>query len=564
VRVSSVPVRALIDRIDYLFPLDGGSCFHVADQMTPETKIVGDVTVLERDVPKLREQGAAVVELPIAARTKELGNGAGENTNANDNLEATALAGVAVGLFVLGVEDADLARIHETAFRLGHALGVEMEEGTLIARYLRSNKKEVLRDGNSSLALGLVAGGCNFAAAQSLSPGSLFRFFEDNAGRFGVVTLRGEDEKAAACMGLGAAYEGARALCAVPDAREISGETPVGGVVSTAEALRLAGVYELPLVVHLRHEEAAFHLEQAEFYPPHIVYAPTSVESAFDLGARAFVMAERFRVPVAMLTDPSLLETSYDVEPDPQDLFPVKAPQDRGSVASDEEKGMRGLLVVQEVEAKANKTPRQSKFDAIREDALPPRLFGSPQAPHLIVSWGTLQEPLLEALRLLKTEPRFKDPIEKVALLSCEQIFPFSKRAESLMRQARRLIFIDNDAGGRFTRLICLETGLIPTDRIVRDKKEPFSVEDLEERLRVLFAPPPEEGQGAKKSLHSKFLHSNEKASRKVLPSCSALPVLPIRSVLQKLFRGAAGADADTDTDKISGNEDKAYTETQT
>ena len=527
VRVSSTPVRAFVDRIDYLFLLAGGLRPNVMDHITSDTKIIGDIAVVTRDTPKFLERNAAILELPIAAKAKELGGSV---------YEATILAGVTAGLFGLEAESADFmlearfkdqetAARNKTAFRLGHSLGMEMDAGTLVAKYPGVDKKEILMDGNTSVSLGAAAGGCNFVTAYPMSPGTaLFSFFSRNAERFGAIVEQTEDEISAVNMCIGASYAGARALCT----------TSGGGFALMTEGLSLAGIAETPLVVHLaqrpgpatgmatRTEQAdlnlALYAGHGEF--PRAIFAPSTVESAFALGAQAFATAAKFQTPVILLTDQYLLDSAYDIVPPRPEAasFPerpvatteeyrryVFPPGDEettsprgvpgygtGLVGLDSHEHTEEAHISEDFEVRTRMMDkRMKKLEAMRQEALPPRLFGDPLYQTLIVCWGSLQESLLEALRVGRSESLFDS--RGLALLCCEQVYPLSGQMKMMLKQARRLIFVENNATGQFARLVHVETGYAPTHTVLKYSGQAFSVEELTERLREILGPKEED-----------------------------------------------------------------------
>lgn len=543
VRVSSTPVKAPVTRIDYLFLLLGGLQSDVMNHITSKTKVVGDVGTIARNSPKLREREVAITELPLAARMRELNCGP---------YEAEALAGITAALLGLGAGSADTllerrvrdseASALKTAFRLGHALGVEMDEGTLVARYLCSNKKEILMDADTAVSLGTAAGGCNFVTSHSPFPGALFDFYSSNAERFGAVALRAEDKADALNICVGAAYAGARALFTTPDG------------CSAGEAIETANRSEVPLVIHTTPRYApAANMEidegqttnstlcsgHGEF--PCAVYAPVSLESAFALSARAFATAERFRTPVVLLTDPYFSKIAYDVEPSRQDaesfpenfLFPRGVPgyelkpSDLNDRPDDREAKERNVFKGVALKLRpADK--RMRKLAALREHSLPPKLFGDPLYQTLIVLWGSLQETLLEALRVAEAEGRFD--VKGVAVLSCEQIHPLPDQTKSFLKQARRLIFVEHNATGQFARAVQAETGCAPTDILLKYGEEPFSVEELTERLQNFLAPKEAASSNSSKIVKAQTVKANlgeKETDSSALPVVSDFIVVP-------------------------------------
>ena len=101
-------------------------------------------------------------------------------------------------------------------------------------------RQRMVMTGNQALALGALAGGCRFISAYPMTPAtSIIEWMAKHEHEFGVVTKHAEDEIAAVCMAIGANFVGARAMTA----------TSGGGFSLMAEALGLAGMNEVPLVV---------------------------------------------------------------------------------------------------------------------------------------------------------------------------------------------------------------------------------------------------------------------------------------------------------------------------
>ena len=521
VRVSSTPVRAAVDRIDWLFLLAGGLHPNITANITADTKIIGDASVLTREADRYRNYGGALSELPILSKAKELGGAI---------YEVTITAGIAAGLFGIQAENAaplferrfkdpEVAARNRAAFEFGLALGAELSGTPLLARYPRADKKEILMDGNTSVSLGAAAAGCNFVTAYPMSPGTaMFRFFAVNAARFGCVVEQVEDEISAINMCIGASYAGARALAT----------TSGGGFALMTEGLSLAGITETPVVVHLaqrpgpatgmatRTEQAdlnlALYAGHGEF--PRAIYAPASIESAFTLAAQAFATASRFQTPAILLTDQYLLDSAYDIlPPQPENIplperpvvaeegykryaFPsggeVVSPRGvpgcgPGLVGFDSHEHTEEAHISENFENRTRMMDkRMRKHEAMRKEALPPTLFGDPAFHTLIVSWGSPRETIREALRLLNAP--------KIALASLEQVWPVSEKLKPMLAQAKRRVFVEGNAGAQFARLVHAETGYGATDTILKYDGQPFSVEEMAERLRELLSLPAEDG----------------------------------------------------------------------
>ncbi len=100
----------------------------------------------------------------------------------------------------------------------------------------------MILNGADAVAMGAIAGGCNFISAYPMSPSTeVLIFLSKYAKEFGIVAEQAEDEISAMNMALGAWYAGARALVS----------TSGGGFALMVEGLSLAGMLEMPVVIHL-------------------------------------------------------------------------------------------------------------------------------------------------------------------------------------------------------------------------------------------------------------------------------------------------------------------------
>jgi 2-oxoglutarate ferredoxin oxidoreductase subunit alpha len=193
-------------------------------------------------------------------------------------------------------------------------------------------KPRPVLDGNTALSIGAYAAGCKFYAAYPMTPAStIMQWFISHEGN-GVMCKQTEDEIAAINMAIGAASTCVRAMCG----------TSGGGFSLMVEALGLAGMLEVPLVVvesqrsgpstglPTKTEQAdvlfVMHASQGEF--PRIVVAPRDVEESFYIGAEAHNLADRYQCPVIILMDLFLSEHSESVD----GIDPDRIKIDRGKL----------------------------------------------------------------------------------------------------------------------------------------------------------------------------------------------------------------------------------------
>ena len=169
----------------------------------------------------------------------------------------------------------------------------------------------VVLSGNQALSLGGIAGGCSFVAGYPITPATqVLEFMMKHLPGFGGNVIQCEDEIAAIAACLGASYAGAKAMTA----------TSGPGLCLMSELIGMASMSEIPVVIAdvmrsgpgtgmpTKTEQAdlmyAIHGSAGE--SPRIVLAATSIEDCFYQGIRAFNLAERFQMPVIVLSDQSM------------------------------------------------------------------------------------------------------------------------------------------------------------------------------------------------------------------------------------------------------------------
>jgi len=173
------------------------------------------------------------------------------------------------------------------------------------------NPNRLIINGNEALALGALHGGLSFYAGYPITPATdIMEALAPVLPRFGGVVIQAEDEIAALGMVLGAAYAGKRAMTA----------TSGPGFSLMVEQINLAAQAEIPAVIvdvqrggastGLPTKTAQGDLNIALYgvhnESPRVVMAPTSVEDCFYLIQHALNIAERYQLPVIVLSDQSL------------------------------------------------------------------------------------------------------------------------------------------------------------------------------------------------------------------------------------------------------------------
>ncbi|MDL2263939.1 2-oxoacid:acceptor oxidoreductase subunit alpha [Synergistaceae bacterium OttesenSCG-928-I11] len=512
-RVSTSPVRAQVDRIDWLFALSPGLHVNVTENISKSTRIVGDTTALAAEIAAL---GFEMVDIDLIERAKKIGGAV---------YASMIVAGFITGIFGFSETSADdyiavrfgskpeVVEKNGIAFREGHRLGLETVGGEPVLQKNTASKKSfVFMDGDTALGLAAAAAGCNYITAYPMSPGTgVFSFFARNADALDAVVEQAEDEISAINMALGASYAGARAMTT----------TSGGGFVLMTEGISLAGITETPVVIHLaqrpgpatglatRTEQAdleiALHAGHGEF--PRAIFAPINVESTFTVAGRAFETAWKYQTPSVILTDQYLLDTGYDVKrPVPASIRPPVVPAEApegyaryrfpedgkwispfavpghgpGFVSFDSHEHTEDAHITENREIRRKMVEKRlAKEHAMREEAMPHILIGPEDHHTLLVCWGSTFEPLREALAILSPDG--------VALAACEQLNPLPESFVRLMAKESAKIFVEGNATAQFARLVRAQTGATATDTILKYDGYPFTVDELVERVgRIL------------------------------------------------------------------------------
>ncbi|MEJ5258126.1 MAG: 2-oxoacid:acceptor oxidoreductase subunit alpha [Fervidobacterium sp.] len=499
IRIASQPVKAFVNRIDVLVPLNDNAIERLRERITEETIIIGEGRYVEKEknsIPLMFEEIAESFGNKIYENSVAIGVLAGIINASEDALVKNISA-----YFSKKNEEVVKGNVNAAlkGYEIGKSLGLKFE--------ITPNekvKKQYLLNGSEAVAKGAIAGGCNFISSYPMSPATtVFTELSRLSNQYGILVDQAEDEIAAANMAIAAWYAGARAMVS----------TSGGGFALMTEAISLSGMIETPIVVHLgqrpgpatglptRTEQGDLNLVlysgHGDF--PRVIYAPGNLCEAYELSAKAFNIADKYQVPVFILTDEYFLDSFYNVEEMPE----VKI--ERYVVKSDEnykrylltEDGIsprsipgygKGLVRVDSDEhdeyghitesAKVRKTmveKRLKKGKKLLEDAVPPKLFGNENYDYLIVAWGSTQLIIREALEKMGNE--------KVALLHFSQVYPVPRIAEEYLRKAKKVIFVEQNATGQFADLVKLTFGIDTSNRILKYDGFAFSVEELVETL---------------------------------------------------------------------------------
>ncbi|MBP8633424.1 MAG: 2-oxoacid:acceptor oxidoreductase subunit alpha, partial [Synergistaceae bacterium] len=231
------------------------------------------------------------------------------------------------------------------------------------------------------------------------------------------------------------------------------------------------------------------------------------VESAFRIAGQAFHTAHKYQVQNVILTDQYLLDTGYDVRrPDPSSvpapIPPVRTDIDykryafpaegeyvspfgvpgygEGFVSFDSHEHTEDAHITEDRTLRKNMVDKRlKKKEALKSEALPPIVIGPENYDTVVVCWGSVFEPLKEAMEILGSR--------NTVLVACEQVYPISEELCRIMKSPFRKIFVEGNATGQFSRVVRSQTGIGADELILKYNGFQFTVEELVAKLGSLL-----------------------------------------------------------------------------
>ncbi|HUN68539.1 MAG TPA: 2-oxoacid:acceptor oxidoreductase subunit alpha [Burkholderiales bacterium] len=432
---------------------------------------------------KLVAAGYKVIEVPMERECLALVNDArrGKNMFALGMLCSIysfelALAreqiGLTFGKMGQGVIDANVKLLDA-----GHAWA----EANLDFKYripaTRSTVPQIVVNGNTALALGVLASGMEICAMYPITPAtSASHYLSDVFEKMGGMVHQAEDEIAACAFAIGASYAG---KCAVTI-------TSGPGYSLKQEGIGLAVMGEIPLVVvNVQRGGPSTgqptKAEQGDLLTamfgshgdaPKVVMAASTIEDCFYSIITARKIAETFNMVVVVLTDAGLA-TSQQPFPRPQfsetwlappiDQTPVPAgakpydwddttglarrflpgqpggmhtitglAHDRLShVAYDPDTNQEGLRM------------RSLKLAALQKTLTAPPVFGKDSGDLLVIGWGSTQGAIEESVTTLNAEGL------KVSSMHLRFLQPLPPGIKDVMQRFKQVMTIESNWSDR-------------------------------------------------------------------------------------------------------------------
>ena len=368
---------------------------------------------------------------------------------------------------------------------------------------VRATEPQIVVNGNTALALGILASGMEICAMYPIPPAtSASHYLSDVFDKVGGIVHQAEDEIAACAFAIGASYAG---KCAVTI-------TSGPGYSLKQEGIGLAVMGEIPLVV-VNVQRGGPSTGQPTKYEqgdlmtaiygshgdaPKVVMAPATIEDCFYSIITARKIAETFNMVVVVLTDASLATSQ---QPFPRPKFsdswiapPVdQSPVPKGVTAYDWDKdtglarrfipgqpgGMHTLTglahdrqshVAYDPEINQDSIHSRSlKLAALQKTLKAPTVFGDPKGDLLVIGWGSTKGAIEEAVESLREEGH------KVSSMHLQFLQPLPSGIKEIMQRFKKVMTVEGNWSDR------------PDDKIIDETNRRYSAVATLLRSRYLI-----------------------------------------------------------------------------
>jgi 2-oxoglutarate ferredoxin oxidoreductase subunit alpha len=376
------------------------------------------------------------------------------------------------------------------------------------------DRKQMLLNGADAISVGAIAAGCKFISAYPMTPTTpILEYMAAKGGDYGIVVVQTEDEIAAVNMAIGAGYAGVRSMTA----------TSGSGFCLMVEGLGLAGITETPVVIVLgqrpgpavglptRTEQGDLQFVLTAHHGdfPRAVLAASTVEDSFWMTIKAFNLAEKYQIPVIVMTD-HYLSTVYNtvnsfdlskIQIDRGELFDASKsnPEEylrhkitasgisprafpglsKALVVTDaDEHDEAGHLIESAEIRKAQMDKRLRKMVGLAGEIAPPYRYGPIDAKVTFIGWGSTYGAIREAVDILNKDKH------AVNLLHFSELWPFPAAAVISVLHNKRVIAVENNATGQLARLVRAETGQAVDAKILRYDGRPITAAFIIDKFR--------------------------------------------------------------------------------
>ena len=439
---------------------------------------------------------------------------------------------------------------------------LNVRAATLAMEYVKANLKEpfpytlkprrtpearLMAKGYEVHAIAKLKAGCHFQTYYPISPATDESvYLEKNQREFNLLVVQCEDEISSINMAVGAAHMGVRSATA----------TSGPGFALMVEGIGFASITEAPGPVVVMYQRGGpstglptrqeqgdlqfvLHPAQGDF--PHVVIAPGDLNDAYQDTFSAFIWAERYQMPVIVLSDKRLAAAYVTL-----DELELQYPEiDRGKTFTGSEwtpvaTNGEGLVRMHNNGHDGNGHGDANEYlrYALTEDGISPRSrpgvvggrfwstsdehdpdghitegvemrtammnkrmgklalllkaipadqrctrYGPAEADLTVVGWGSTKGTIQDAIAVLAEQGK------KVNFLQVRLMKPFPvDDVAGYLANAKRLVLVEENYSGQLGSVIREQTGVKIEHRILKSDGRPFSEDELVRELSAVLA----------------------------------------------------------------------------
>jgi 2-oxoglutarate ferredoxin oxidoreductase subunit alpha len=320
-RGSDGPARSLSQSVDVLCAINHNAYHAYVDDIKSDGVLLYDPAFVKIDD---RLGGRRRIELPLDQISNEAtGASRAKNMVAMGALLAVFDVPVDYGKGLVAEhfkkKSEDIVRNNEGAVEAGFRYAQEHLAEIRKPFNRIPDRDQILVNGNEACAMGAIAAGVNFVPGYPITPATpIFEFLCRELPRFGGKAIQFEDEIASLAAGIGASYAGKRVLTA----------TSGPGLSLMSETLNLAAMTECPITIinvmrggpstglptKTEQSDLKFAIYGTSGESPRCIMAPLDIYDCFWQTVRAVRIAEKYQIPVIVLTDQALAYTSQNID----------------------------------------------------------------------------------------------------------------------------------------------------------------------------------------------------------------------------------------------------------
>ncbi|QCJ47696.1 2-oxoacid:acceptor oxidoreductase subunit alpha [Haloprofundus sp. MHR1] len=523
VRTSVDQVQSVVDRLDVLIALTPRTIEENLDELHEGSVIVYDgerTTMQGVEIP----EGMVGLDVPLQSIAEEKGGAIMRNVVA---------LGAACAVADFPIEHLD-SSLEKRFGGKGQAIVDNNREAARAGRdYVHENfdhefdydlettdNDYVLLNGDEAIGMGAIAAGCRFYAGYPITPATdVMEYLTGRIEQYGGHVVQAEDELAAINLALGGARAGARAMTAT-SGPGIDLMTETFGLIATSETpLVIVDVMRSGPSTGMPTKQEQGDLNQMVYGGhgeiPRFTLAPTTVAECFHKTVEAFNLAEKYQTPVYLAADLAMAVTEQTFAPEEFDMDAVEI--DRGKVVDDDtigewqnEKGqfrphaltedgvsprsfpgttggahMSTGLEHDELGRRTEDTDmrveqvdkRNRKVETAQErEPWEYREFGDADSGNLVISWGSNEGAMVEAIEFLE-----EDGVD-VHFISVPYIFPRPDLSE-VIADADDVIVVECNNTGQFADIL-EHDALTRVKRVNKYNGVRFKADELAEDIK--------------------------------------------------------------------------------